>query len=221
MLATSATGAGAVNLPTGFQDTKLAFTGLVKPTNLKFAPDGRVFVALQSGKILVFSNVEDSTATEFADLRKPVHGNGDRGILGLALDPNFASNHFVYVLYTYDHILGKTPADGIEGRYPRWGEASSEYEGDPCPESSGCVVSGRLVRLTAEGDHASPSAAAPAETVLTEDWCQQFSSHSIGDLQFGPEGARFASGGEGASFDQPDYGQFGNPCGDPPHEGGS
>ena len=38
------------------------------------------------------------------------------------------------------------------------------------------------------------------EDVLVEDWCQQFSSHSIGDLQFGPEGALYASGGEGASF---------------------
>ena len=64
------------------------------------------------------------------------------------------------------------------------------------------------------------------ENVLIEDWCQQFSSHSLGSLIFGPEGALYVSGGEGASFKSgsPDYGQFGgtngpttpvNPCGDP------
>ena len=58
--------------------------------------------------------------------------------------------------------------------------------------------------------------------MLIEDWCQQFPSHSIGDLEFGADGALYASGGEGASFDYADYGQSGNPrnpCGDPP--GGS
>ncbi len=47
------------------------------------------------------------------------------------------------------------------------------------------------------------------------DWCQQFTTHSVGDLQFGPDGALYASGGDGASFDWADSGQDGNPCGDP------
>ncbi len=60
--------------------------------------------------------------------------------------------------------------------------------------------------------------------LIAEDWCQQFSSHSIGDLRFGPEGALYAGGGDGASFTGADYGQLGsppNPCGDPTNEGGS
>ena len=49
-----------------------------------------------------------------------------------------------------------------------------------------------------------------SEHVLIEDWCQQFPSHSLGGLQFGPEGALYASGGEGASFNGvADYGQLG------------
>lgn len=102
---------------------------------------------------------------------------------------------------------------------------SLNTSGDPCPKPGdadvdACPVSGRLVRLTDAGNHAAPSAAAPAKDVLLEDWCQQFSSHSIGGLQFGPEGALYASGGDGASFNNADYGQFGwpqkNMCGDPP-----
>src|SRR3989449_3007796 len=54
------------------------------------------------------------------------------------------------------------------------------------------------------------------EQVLIEDWCQQSPSHSIGDLGFGPDGMLSVSGGDGASFNYVDYGQVGNPCGDPP-----
>jgi hypothetical protein len=80
------------------------------------------------------------------------------------------------------------------------------------------------VRLEASGDHAVEQGGAPLEDVLVENWCQQFSSHSIGDLRFGPEGALYASGGDGASFSSADYGQFGdepNPCGDPPSPAGT
>ena len=45
------------------------------------------------------------------------------------------------------------------------------------------------------------------EQVLIEDWCQQFPSHSIGSLAFGPDGDLYVSGGDGASFDFADYGQ--------------
>ena len=58
-----------------------------------------------------------------------------------------------------------------------------------------------------------------SEQVLVEDWCQQYPSHSVGTVEFGPDGALYASAGDGASFNFADYGQDGsplNPCGDPP-----
>ena len=58
-----------------------------------------------------------------------------------------------------------------------------------------------------------------SEQVLIEDWCQQYPSHSVGSVEFGRDGALYASGGDGASFNFVDWGQDGsplNPCGDPP-----
>lgn len=208
---------GAQMEASGFQDEPV-ITGLEEPTTFRFSPDGRVFVAEKAGEILVYDSIADKTPTLFADLRTEAYDSGDRGILGFVLDPGFPAKPYVYVLYTYDHILGDPePA-------PKWGEPDAA--GDPCPEPNpeACEVSGRLVRLTASGDHAIEANDSPLEDVLVEGWCQQYSSHSIGDLQFGPEGALYASGGDGASFSNVDSGQLGepsNPCGDPPSEGGA
>ena len=58
-----------------------------------------------------------------------------------------------------------------------------------------------------------------SEKVLINDWCQQFPSHSVGDIAFGKDGQLYMTGGDGASFNYVDYGQTGNPCGDPPGGG--
>jgi len=211
-------------LPPGFQD-EVVFSGLELPTAVRFAPNGMVFVAEKAGKIKVFENLEDDTPELFKDLRTETYDHGDRGLLGLAIDPDFPAQPYVYALFTYDHIIGDpTPP-------PKWGMA--DRTGDSCPlvpanGADDCVVSGRLVRYTADvsvdgGGHLH-AIASGEKALIPEDWCQQFSSHSIGDLHFGPEGALYASGGDGASFTSADFGQLGtppNPCGDPDEEGGS
>jgi glucose/arabinose dehydrogenase len=199
---------GSTNMLPGFQET-IAFSGLTEPTVVRFSPDGRVFVAEKSGLIKVFDGPGDTTPDTFADLRTEVHNYWDRGLLGMALDPDFPAKPFVYVLYTHDAPIG--------GTAPTWGQAGVTADGCPDPTGDGCVVSGRLSRLEANGNQVTGD-----EQVLLEDWCQQFPSHSIGTVDFGPDGALYVSGGDGASFNLVEYGQFGtpkNPCGDPP--GGS
>jgi glucose/arabinose dehydrogenase len=207
-VATSPERAAAASLPPGFQE-EIVFAGLTEPTAVRFSPDGRVFVAEKSGLIKVFDNLTDTTPTVFADLRTNVHNYWDRGLLGLALAPNFPTDPWVYVLYAYDAAIG--------GTAPRWGSVGGTFDGCPTPPGptdDGCVVAGRLSRLQASGN-----TMIGTEQVLIEDWCQQYPSHSTGSLAFGADGALYVSGGDGASFNVVDYGQDGapvNPCGDPP-----
>jgi glucose/arabinose dehydrogenase len=197
-------------LPSGFQES-VVFGGLRNPTTVQFSKDGRVFVAEKSGLIKVFDNLSDTTPTIFADLRTNVHNFWDRGMLGMALDPNFPTNPYVYVLYTHDAAIG--------GTAPRWGQPGATSDSCPTPPGAtedGCVVSGRLSRLTADVNTNTMSG---PERVLIEGWCQQYPSHSVGSLVFGSDGALYVSGGDGAGFYFADYGQDGNPrnpCGDPP-----
>jgi glucose/arabinose dehydrogenase len=203
--------AGAAGIvPSGFSDT-VAISGLTLPTDVAFAADGRVFVAEKSGLVKVFESLADTSPTVFADLRTQVHNFLDRGLLGLTLDPQFPASPYVYVLYTYDALPGLTG--------PQWGTAGATSDGCPDPpgaNADGCVVQARLSRLTAAGDQMSGP-----EHVLVSGWCQQFPSHSIGTVRFGPDGALYAGAGDGANYNYVDYGQTKNPCGDPPSPAGT
>ena len=88
--------ARAATLPTDFTETQFA-SGFTNPTAMAFAPDGRLFVCQQGGQLRVVKNGA-LLATPFVALT--VDSNGERGLLGVAFDPNFPTNNFVYVYYT-------------------------------------------------------------------------------------------------------------------------
>ena len=84
-------------LPPGFSE--MAFgAGLAGPTAMDLAPDGRIFVAEQGGSLRVIDNTGHLLPTPFVTLA--VDSSGERGLIGVTLDPSFASDHFVYVYYT-------------------------------------------------------------------------------------------------------------------------
>lgn len=86
----------AAAIPSGFTETHIV-AGLASPTAMAFAPDGRIFVCLQSGQLRVIKNGA-LLAQPF--LTVSVDSAGERGLLGVAFDPNFASNQYIYVYYT-------------------------------------------------------------------------------------------------------------------------
>ena len=199
------TEAEAAGLPSGFVEEVVA-RNLVNPTTFEFARDGRLFVAEKRGTVKVFSSLTDTSPRTVVNLSSSVQDWWDRGLLGMALHPDFPATPHLYVLYTYDY----NPNSKTHAVPSSWGDGCPT---PPGPTADGCVVMGRLSRLVLDGDLAT------TEQVLIEDWCQQYPSHSIGQLAFGDDGALYASAGDGASFNFADYGQRGiplNPCGDPP-----
>ncbi len=184
--------------PAGFAETTAYSVPGEYLTSVRFAPDGHVFAAGKGGLVYEFDGPGDSTPAVFADLRLQTFDGWDRGITGLAVDPDYLRGRpYVYVAYTVDRAPG---SDLV----PAWS--------DTCPLlPAGCPAEGRVSRLAPDG----------AETVLLDDFCDQSLSHSMGTLAFGPDGDLYVSAGDGASYSSVDYGQDANPCGDPPAAAGT
>src|SRR3712207_5297007 len=85
------------NLPLGFTNTKVA-TGINGGTDLEFAPDGRLFVNNQGGLVRIVK--PGGKLTTFLDLSAKINPTQERGLMGIAFDPAFSTNHFVYLYYT-------------------------------------------------------------------------------------------------------------------------
>ena len=84
--------------------TEAVLRGLEAPWAIDFAPDGRIFLTERPGRIRIARDGQLQTAPwmtlEVADV-------SEAGLLGLALDPQFAQNRFVYVAYTYRSATGR------------------------------------------------------------------------------------------------------------------
>lgn len=83
-------------LPAGFTSVQVV-SGLLKPAAMTFAPDGRIFIAEQDGYVRVVKNGA-LLSTPMIKLRVNLRGEG--GLIGIALDPNFSSNQYLYLYYT-------------------------------------------------------------------------------------------------------------------------
>ena len=86
----------AATLPSGFTE-QLVANGLNDPTAMALAPDGRIFVAQQGGQLRVIKN---GSLLPAPFVTVTTDTSGERGLLGVAFDPDFASNQYVYVYYT-------------------------------------------------------------------------------------------------------------------------
>ncbi len=168
---------GAV--PSGFQDTIVASVAL--PSALAAAPDGRLFVAEKAtGRVRVIENGA-LLATPFVDVNGFVPSGTyfdsyfERGLLGIAFDPGFASNQLVYVYFT----VCKQPAN------------------PPQPGTSTCQRSvNRIMRFQASGD----VALAGSAFVVLDDVPNDAGNHNGGWIGFGPtDGKLYAAVGDGGA----------------------
>ncbi len=170
-------------LPTPFSAPYNAATAFV------FAPDGRIFIALKDGTIKVFKNGA-LLPTPFYVI-SPVNNYVDRGLLGLALDPNFATNGYVYAAFTWESNAAD-PAGIKTAQIIRL-----TANGDVAASGSKIVLAGSVTGTAAKP--ACSDYAATADCIPSD-----YLSHTVGNLKFGPDGMLYAAIGDGASYDSVD-----------------
>ena len=100
-----ANGGATATLRSDFEDRSV--TPIFSPIDLTFAPDGRMLIATQPGLLRVYKG-GGLLQTPALDLTGKLCSNSERGLLGVALDPSFSTNRYVYLYYTFNKF-GECP----------------------------------------------------------------------------------------------------------------
>jgi glucose/arabinose dehydrogenase len=167
------------NLPFGFSQALVA-GGFTNPTGFAFLPDGRILVAEKHGIVKLVKNGVVST---FLDISSRVNDYWDRGLVGIAVPPDFATSQQVYLYYVYENN-------------------SSDYTGRK---------TARIARYTVTGDTASAAseqvivggvagAGCPTSPVDVDCIPADYYGHNGGTLTFAADGTLFASIGDASSW---------------------
>ncbi|MBO9201703.1 MULTISPECIES: PQQ-dependent sugar dehydrogenase [Niastella] len=83
-------------LPANFQRVQVT-ASISNPTAMAFTPDGRTLICQQSGQLRV---VKNGSLLSTPAITLSVNSSGERGLIGIAVDPNFATNNYIYLYYT-------------------------------------------------------------------------------------------------------------------------
>src|SRR5918994_593970 len=144
--------AAAQTIPSGFEDT--AVVDVPAPTAMAFTPDGRMLVTTQPGRLLVVEN-GSLVATPALDLSAVTCTNSERGMLGVAVDPPFATTGYLYLYYTFKKFTS-------------------------CPNNVPGTPVNRVSRFTMVGNAVDPA----SELVLIDNIPSFGGHHNSGDLHF-------------------------------------
>ena len=190
--------------PAGFV-TEAVVTNLTGPTTVAFAPDGRMFIGQKDGVVRVFQNGV-LLPTNFIDLSAEVNTYWDRGLMGVAIHPDFPNTPYVYLLYTYDPP-GVT-ADGDGARVSRLLRVTADPDTNMAVPGSEVILLGTNSTFDNIGDptiNTSVLASCENNGVYVQDCIAADSpSHTVGTLIFGTDGSLFVSSGDGSHFNYAD-----------------
>jgi glucose/arabinose dehydrogenase len=170
----------------GFVAETVATLPPYKPVGLAFAPDGRIFIWQEDGIVRIFKNGA-LLPTPFINLQPRVNTVNDRGLLGLALDPNFASNGYVYLLYTYEENHNPNSIGPKTSRLTR--VTANPSNTDVALANSEVVILGSIGTAPCS-NYPAGSDCIPSDS----------DSHTVGTLRFAPDGKLFVGIGDGASY---------------------
>ena len=166
VFATAVPAASGATLPPQFDDQPVA--GLDAATAFAFTPDGRMLITTKPGVLRVHQGGSLLPGAAI-DLTASTCANGERGLLGVAVDPQFASNRFVYLYYTFKKF-------GV------------------CDTNTASAPVNRVSRFVLPaGNVIDPG----TETVLVDNMPSPNSNHNAGDIQFGKDGFLYIAIGDG------------------------
>jgi glucose/arabinose dehydrogenase len=158
-----------VDPPTALSLTPVTgLTNLDRPTAFAFTPDGRMLITTQPGLLLIYADGA-LLPTPALDLRERICSNSERGLLGIAVDPDFATTQAIFVYYT------ARIADTCGGVRPLTDAVN------------------RVARFTLVDDRATD------EIVLIDNIPSPGGNHNAGDLQIGNDGYLYISVGDGGT----------------------
>jgi glucose/arabinose dehydrogenase len=203
--------------------------GLVEPTALEFAPglspDGKqlIFIAEKRGTVKVVSDGV-AVAGSFIDISNDVNNTRDRGMIGIAVHPEFYTGKpYIYLSYTYDPPEAAA-GNGDAGRDGKGNRPSRmiRVTADAATGFTKVLAGSQVVLLgtnstwantsrpdlNSTGDFTVPSSGIDASGA-NGGWIQDYlasdsESHSIGDVSFGPDGALYVTNGDGTSYSDVD-----------------
>jgi glucose/arabinose dehydrogenase/chitodextrinase len=173
----------AQTLPAGFSSTLVA--AVSEPTAIAFVPDGRMLITSQSGSLRVFQNgsLVSNAAISFnpnsTGAEPKICTGGEQGLLGVAVDPLFASNSYIYLFYT--------ARNGSNCGTPNYQSPNYNAANQKVNRVSRFVLgSNNVVNPT-------------SETILVDRMPARGTNHNAGDLHFGKDGYLYISIGDGGT----------------------
>jgi glucose/arabinose dehydrogenase len=169
----------------GFSDTQVV--PVASPTALAFTPDGRMLVTSQSGQLRVYQNGTPTLALDLT-IGNRICNNHERGLLGVAIDPAFALNQFIYLYYTFNKYPSSDPALN-------------------CPDVQPTNPNNPVNRVSRFVLPASNITDPNTETILIDNIPSTNGNHNAGDLQFGKDGYLYISIGDGGADYTRNYAQ--------------
>lgn len=199
---------------------------LSQPTAFDWTPDqSQMYIAQKNGVVRVFDN-GTLLATPFINISSQVNNTNDRGLLGLAVHPDFPNQPYVYLLFTYDPAQVYDPTNvsnpnTLAGPDEPGNRPSRliRVTADPSTNYTTALAGSEVILLgknstwentsrpdlNSTGDNSIPPSGINSDGTSIQDYLATDStSHSVGMVKFGIDGSLFVGNGDGTSFGRVD-----------------